>query len=177
MSKFFIDFDLNSFWEDGDYSRKNYVDVFPSDELIKEVESELGYKLPIAYLDFMKSQNGGIPNNNSFPCKEETSWAPDHVAISGFLNIGNRKSNSLCGQFGSQFMVKEWGYPDIGIYFAKCPSAGHDMIALDYRKCGRDGIPQVVHVDQDCDYKITFLAENFETFVMGLVNWRNFYIE
>jgi hypothetical protein len=50
---------------------------------------------------------------------------------------------------GSQFHIDEWGYPPVGIYFADCPSAGHDMICLDYRACGTDGEPQVIHVDQD----------------------------
>jgi hypothetical protein len=67
-------------------------------------------------------------------------------------------------------MIEEWGYPPIGIYFADCPSAGHDMICLDYRECGIEGEPQVVHVDQEFDYKITFVAPNFESFVRGLEN-------
>jgi hypothetical protein len=66
-------------------------------------------------------------------------------------------------------MMDEWGYPDIGIYFGSCPSAGHDMICLDYRSCGVEGEPKIVHVDQESDYKITFLANSFGEFVLGLV--------
>lgn len=44
------------------------------------------------------------------------------------------------------------------------------MIMLDYRKNGKTGEPEVVHVDQEFDYKITFLAKDFETFVRGLVH-------
>jgi formylmethanofuran dehydrogenase subunit B len=44
------------------------------------------------------------------------------------------------------------------------------MIMLDYSKCGNDGEPEVVHVDQEDDYEITFLAKDFESFVKGLVN-------
>jgi len=65
--------------------------------------------------------------------------------------------------------LDEWGYPDIGVYFADTPSAGHDMIALDYRACGRDGEPAVVHVDQEVGYVVTPLAPTFEDFIAGLV--------
>ncbi|CAH0525783.1 SMI1/KNR4 family protein [Vibrio hippocampi] len=168
MKKDFESFDLSSFWEDSEYSMRAYVDALPSDEEIKKIESELGYKLPDSYIELMRNKNGGIPVNTRFPCQVRTSWAKDHIAIDGFLNIGRTKTFSLCGEGGSQFMIDSWWYPDIGIYFATCPSAGHDMIALDYRKCSRDGIPQVVHVDQEYEYQISFLAENFETFAMGL---------
>lgn len=67
-------------------------------------------------------------------------------------------------------MIDEWGYPNIGICICNCPSAGHDLIMLDFRKCGKQGEPEVIHVDQASDYKITFLASDFETFVKGLVN-------
>jgi hypothetical protein len=42
------------------------------------------------------------------------------------------------------------------------------MVCLDYRECGSLGEPQVVHVDQEFDYKITFVAKDFEAFVRGL---------
>ena len=42
---------------------------------------------------------------------------------------------------------------------------------LDYRKCKKEGEPSVVHVNVDGSKpKITQLAENFETFIRGLVN-------
>jgi hypothetical protein len=40
---------------------------------------------------------------------------------------------------------------------------------LDYRACGPQGEPAVVHVDQEDDYRITPLAPSFEAFVRGLV--------
>ena len=42
------------------------------------------------------------------------------------------------------------------------------MIFLDYRACGPQGEPAVVHVDQENDYKITHLADSFEEFIRGL---------
>lgn len=44
------------------------------------------------------------------------------------------------------------------------------MIFLDYRECGPQGEPRVVHIDQEYDYKITLLADTFEEFIRGLVN-------
>jgi hypothetical protein len=48
-------------------------------------------------------------------------------------------------------------------------SAGHDMIFLDYSDCGPEGEPCVVHIDQESDYEITYLADDFASFVRGLV--------
>ncbi|OMF97005.1 Imm51 family immunity protein [Paenibacillus sp. FSL R7-0337] len=165
----FLDF-CADFWEDSDYALKSYVSPLPSDELIVSVEEELGYKLPASYIAMMKQHNGGIPRNTCFPVTESTSWAEDHVAISGIAGIGRDKSYSLCGDLGSRFMIEEWGYPDIGVVFGDCPSAGHDVIMLDYRHCGPEGEPEVIHVDQEGNYEITFLAPDFETFIRGLVN-------
>jgi len=170
MPKIFHHFDLKTFWEDSDYAREEYVERKPTATLIASIEKELGYRLPASYVELMKTQNGGIPRNTCFPSKKRTSWAENHVAITGIMGIGRTKTYSLLGDLGSKFMQEEWGYPDIGICICDCPSAGHDMIMLDYRKCGRNGEPQVVHVDQERDYTITPLAKDFETFVRGLVH-------
>lgn len=162
--------DFKDFWKNNEYSLENYVNEYPNEELINSIEKELGYKLPEFYIEMMKIQNGGTPKNTCFPTNESTSWASDHVAITGIFGIGREKMYALCGDLGSQFMIDEWGYPKIGICICDCPSAGHDMIMLDYRRNGNEGEPEVVHVDQESDYKITFLAENFETFIKGLVN-------
>ena len=164
----FEGFDLTNFWDDNWYALKEYVSDPPSDELIASVEEELGYKLPAAYIWLMKQHNGGIPVNTCYPCDEPTCWAEDHVAITGIFGIGREKSCSLCGELGSQFMIDEWEYPAIGVAICDCPSAGHDMIFLDYRDCGPQGEPAVVHVDQENDYKITHLADSFEEFIRGL---------
>ena len=164
----FEGFDLTNFWDDNWYALKEYVSEPPSDELIASVEEELGYKLPAAYIWLMKQHNGGIPVNTCYPCDEPTCWADDHVAITGIFGIGREKSCSLCGELGSQFMIDEWEYPAIGVAICDCPSAGHDMIFLDYRACGSQGEPAVVHVDQENDYKITHLADSFEEFIRRL---------
>lgn len=99
---------------------------------------------------------------------ERTTWAEDHIALHALFAIGNTKEYSLCGAMGAAFWPEERSYPTIGIYFADCPSAGHDMLCLDYRACGPQGEPTVVHVDQEWDYRITLVAPTFEAFVRGL---------
>lgn len=168
--KIFYDFDFSDFWDDSDYSLKDYVEEKPSDEIISSIESELGFKLPASYIELMKMHNGGVPKNSCFPTTERTTWAADHIAITGIMGIGRTKTYSLCGSLGSQFMIDEWGYPETGVFICDCPSAGHDMVMLDYSKCGIEGEPEVVHVDQEWNYKKTFLAKDFETFIRGLVN-------
>jgi len=166
----FSDMSLSDFWDDSEYARSSYQCEPPTDELIDSIEKELGYKLPASYISLMKQQNGGVPRSTCFPTEEPTSWAEDHIAITGIAGIGREKSYSLCGDLGSQFMIEEWGYPDIGVVICDCPSAGHDVVMLDYRACGKDGEPEVIHVDQEDNYEITFLADNFEAFIRGLVN-------
>ena len=174
MGNYFEGFDFTNFWEDSDYAKKEYIEAVPSDELIASVEHELGYKLPASYIWLMKQHNGGIPVNTCFPTDVPTGCAEDYVAITGIMGIGREKTYSLCGELGSQFMIDEWEYPAIGVAICDCPSAGHDMIFLDYRECGSQGEPKVVHIDQENDYKIVTLADSFEDFIRGLVNEKDF---
>jgi hypothetical protein len=169
---YFEGFDVAGFWDDSAYALKEYVEETPpTRELIASVEEELGgYRLPGSYVALMTPHNGGVPNRDHFPMTEPTSWADDHIAITGIRGIGRARPQSLCGEFGSRFWIDMWEYPDIGVYFADTPSAGHDMLALDYRACGRHGEPAVVHVDQEDDFAVTLVAENFEAFVTGLVD-------
>ncbi|MEP2889708.1 SMI1/KNR4 family protein [Tateyamaria sp.] len=164
----FEDFDFGDFWSGSDYERKAYIGEALDDALVQSIERELGYKLPKSYIEFMSFQNGGIPKNSRHKVDVGTSWAEDHLAITGIYGIGRRPDYSLCGEVGSKFMMEEWGYPPIGVYFADTPSGGHDMLCLDFRNAGPDNEPPVVHVAQEDDFKITFVAPNFEKFIRGL---------
>lgn len=167
MNKPFANVDLGDFWEDSDYARREYVGPSFTDLDVARTEKALGYKLPRSYITFLQFQNGGIPKRRNHKTRESGIWA-HHIAIYGIYSLGKDKTRSLCGHFGSSFWVSSWGYPPIGIYFADCPSGGHDMLCLDYRACGPGGEPQVVHVDQEGDYEITWLAKDFESFICGL---------
>ncbi len=166
----FDDFDLTDFWEESDYAKKEYQDNPLTDDAIRKVENDLGYKLPASYMALMRTRNGGIPKNTAHPMKERTSWSDSHVSINGIMGIGYRATYSICGELGSSFMIDEWEYPDDGVYVCTTPTGGHNLVLLDYSKCGKNGEPEVVFVDQEFDYKKTLIANNFETFIRGLVN-------
>lgn len=156
----FEDFDFTDFWND-DVENMDLIGESPSDELIAEIEKELDYKLPASYIWLMKQHNGGLLNKTDFLVTVSNSWKL--IGITSFIKI-----NSICDE--NQFMKEDWGYPDIGVAICDTPSAGHEMIFLDYRECGRQGEPKVVHIDQELDYEITLLADNFEDFIRGLVD-------
>jgi hypothetical protein len=169
----FEGFDFEGFWKDCEYSLKSYVEPAPSDELIVSIEEELGgFRLPAAYVELARMHNGGMLQRNRYLMDEPTGWAKDHIAITGLYAIGRTSMYSLCGETGSKFweLEDEWGYPPIGVYIADTPTAGHQMIGLDYRECGKTGEPRVVYVDQEDDYSIHIVASEFATFVRGLVN-------
>ena len=165
MSIIYGNFDVTNFWKKSDYVDKEYVCPPFDDETIQEIEEDLGYKVPASYIELMHTQNGGIPNHTNHRTKTSNPWADDHIAIHAILGIDTIRFNSIGN---SEFWHNEWGYPLIGIYFADTPTAGHDMICLDYRNCGPQGEPQVVHIAQEFDYKVTHVADNFESFIRGL---------
>lgn len=174
MSAPFDGFDLQGFWDDSAYAREHCVDHPLTDALVSDMEAELGVRLPRAYVHLMRTQNGGVPRRCCFRTETATSWAPDHIEISSIAGIGRGKPDSLGGSRGSRFMQDAWGYPKIGVCICGCPSAGHDVVMLDYRECGPRGEPRVVHVDQEREYEITRLAKDFESFIRGLVDHSEF---
>ncbi len=167
----FTNFDIANFWEE-DVAKKATP---PSAEAIAEVERELGYKLPESYIKFMSVQNGGYSNNNVALTKNPTTWSGTHVVAQGFVPIAKESEEMMDSIIThTKFMVSEWGYPEIGIAIADTPTAGHDLIFLDYRECGKDGEPKVSHVDQEVNYRISVLAENFEEFIRNLFDEETF---
>ena len=149
----FDNFDFTDFWYDNNEARPDL-----SEKAIEELEKKLGYRLPASYIWLIKNHGSGSPNNDCIRTNTSTSWSSDHVAITSILDVDQL----------NRFMIHEWDYPDIGIAICDCPSGGHDMIFLDYRKCGPFGEPEVVHIDQECDYRITYLAKDFEELAKAL---------
>lgn len=168
--KYFSEIDLSQFWDDDELALEEYVDDIPNDTLIASIETELGYKLPASYIALMKLHNGGVPYATCFPLPaDDNTEEQDYIEITGFLSIGRKKMNSLCGAAGNKLFKDAWHYPDYGVYICDCPSAGFDLILLDYRNCGPEGEPSVAYVNIEDDEIIT-LASDFAAFVQGLVD-------
>ncbi len=159
-----IALDTTNFWDDSEYAFSEYISDPPSDALITSVQEELVFKLPASYVDMMKLHNGGIPHNNRYPIP----GTGEFITISGIHGIGRDKNKSLCGASGSRTVIENGRYPEVGVVICDCPSE-NEVVMLDYREFGNDGEPEVIHVDRDNKYKITRLADNFETFISGLV--------
>lgn len=175
MDRIFSDDDLAGLFDDHAYGFESYTEAAPSDELIAEVETELGYRLPAAYIELCRTvRNGGTLDRSCFPTTGVHVWAEDHVAVTGLYAIGRTSHYSLLGSMGSRFMEQEWEYPAIGVYFADTPTAGHSEFALDYRECGPQGEPAVVVVDQEDEYRVSSIAKDFATFIRGLVSEEEF---
>ena len=157
------DFDWTEFWNDVDYAFESYIGKPVTDEDIKDAEAELGYTLPAAYIELLKNHNGGVVKKNCFINDDD-----DCVYVTGIYGIDRDKKYSLLGEMGNEFWISKVKYPPIGIVVADTISGGHDMIFLDYRECGPTGEPKVVRVDQEGDYSITLLADNFGDFIKNL---------
>lgn len=156
--------DTTNFWDDSEYTFSEYISESPTDAMIASVEEELVFKLPKYYVEMMKLHNGGIPHNTRYPIP----GTEEFITISGILGIGRDKNKSLCGASGSRTVIENGRYPEVGVVICDCLSE-NEVIMLDYREFGNDGEPEVIHVDRDNKYKITRLADNFESFIGGLV--------
>ena len=160
-------FDAQRFWKADDYD----TEPPPSAELIARMEADLGYRLPAFYVALMRTRNGGVPAATSFLLSAANGRAKERIVIITISGIGYEKRASLGGMLSCAFMVECWGFPAIGVVVADCPvpEDNIELVMLDYRACGPQGEPAVVHVDTEDDYHITPLAPTFETFVRGLL--------
>lgn len=154
----------NDFWYKSENSTSDIAKA-ATDEDIVAAEKELGYKLPKAYKALIKQHNGGRLNRCICPTSSKTSWADDHVEISTLFGIDKNKPSI----FATKFYQDEWGYPNIGLAIGSTPTAGHTMVFLDYSKCGHDGEPSVVDIDQENNYETSVLANDFEEFINKLI--------
>ena len=142
-----------------------------TDAMTARAERTLGVKLPDAYIDLLRVQNGGYTSDafRAHPAPEPTSWAPDHVPFDSMFGIGENDEGIL----HNAYYLHEWKMPE-GLVLLT--GDGHWWIALDYRRSGRDGPPSVVWYDNEIGEDMQ-LADDFATFVKGLRSKDAFPIE
>ena len=160
--------DLAGLWDDSEYSLSQYTGATPTTEDFAAIETELGFRLPGAYKSLIQLRNGGILARNCYPNALRRDWTTAAFSVESIFGIDRSKPYSLCGSRGAKFWIEEWRYPEIGIAIADTISAGHQMIFLDYSDCGPDGEPCVVSVNQESNYEISYVADNFAEFIRGL---------
>jgi hypothetical protein len=85
------DIDWATFWEESEYADREYLEAPLTAQLLKQIEDELGCKLPAAYVALAEGRNGGTPKRANHRTSEPTSWTHDHVAITGIFGIGREK--------------------------------------------------------------------------------------
>ena len=137
-----------------------------SDDLVRDAERRLGLVLPASYVRLLYERNGGVPVRCCCPAAAPTSWAEDHIKIEALRGLGGEWGIDSEGGLGSVDMIREWGYPDVGVVICHMPSGGHDAVMLDYSGCGRDGEPSVIYVDDA--RRVQTLARSFAEFVAAL---------
>lgn len=164
--------EFGDFWDDSAETAEHFVLAPPTDEQIAAVEEQLVFKLPASYIKMMKLHNGGVPRYRYFPVSDTDATEKRRIEVSGMLGIGREKRHSLCGEAGSRFIIEQGGYPEIGVVLCEYPTES-EVVMLDYRASGNAGEPEVVHIDKNQGYKITWLAPDFDTFIRGLVNEEN----
>jgi hypothetical protein len=158
------------FWDDFFDSSNYYTGPPFTEAMVAAVETTLGYVLPRSYLRLLRVKNGGAPKRQCHPTGG-TSWSDNHVRVTAICGIGGRWGIDS-EQCGSRHMIREAGFPDIGIFIGWTPTAGHDGIMLDYTACGPRGEPRVLLVDAEAGEETQVLATTFEAFLGGLVDCR-----
>jgi hypothetical protein len=150
----------------------NHADLFysPSKHTIRHplrenevtaLEEELGIRLPASFLDLLRIQNGGYVRFDGV-LREAGDGAPTLYTVRSIGGISRSHSLSVNAMAES---AANWEIPQGLVCF---DGDGHWWLGLDYRECGPDGEPPVVHIESD-DQRTEVVAPNFERFLAGLV--------
>lgn len=162
------DMDFSDFWHDIRESERHYESAKPDLRAVRSVQEELGFRLPDTFVELMKMHNGGMVNRCWYPIRFPAETYSDYIQITHLLGIGRDANYSLCGRFGSKFLLEGKGELETaGIAIANCISPSRAVIMLDYRNAGKDGEPCVTFVNSQTNEE-SIIAPNFEIFIRGL---------
>ncbi|QUE86319.1 SMI1/KNR4 family protein [Exiguobacterium alkaliphilum] len=127
-----------------------------TEEVLKEVETRLGVKLPDDYLDALRTQNGGYIEQRDLPI----IWngQEDIALVDSISGVGLHN-----GLIESKALLTEWGVEDERlIAFA---GDGHFFLAFDYRE---GTTPKIAYIDTDTE-EIDVLFDSFSQFSEALM--------
>src|SRR5687767_3040881 len=71
---------------------KEFTHAPLTDEQIAAAEELLGVRLPQAYIEIIRAQNGGYLRFDTYPSPEPTNWSQDHVSVDHIMGIGPHNS-------------------------------------------------------------------------------------
>ncbi|WP_215190695.1 SMI1/KNR4 family protein [Exiguobacterium sp. s6] len=126
-----------------------------TDDVLTEVETRLGVKLPIDYLEAIRIQNGGYVEQRDLPI----IWngQGDIALVDSIAGVGLNK-----GLIESKALLTEWGVEDDRlIAFA---GDGHFFLVFDYREGSE---PNIAYIDTDTE-QIDILFDTFSQFSEAL---------
>lgn len=129
---------------------------------VAAAEKKLGVRLPLAYVEALRVQNGGHLRRTSHP----SGGVVDCIA-----GIGPRFPSILgCDWRTVKATMAELGFTTPAQIDDLIPFCGdgHYYYCLDYRRSGRSGEPSVTYVDVECFDKDEVLAPDFLTFLHQL---------
>jgi len=135
-----------------------------TDTVIQQAQSELGYKLPAAYLNILRKQNGGYINYNGFPAPDNHAWE-SVILVDHILGIG-----ADVGILDTPMLLEIWQMPAELVLFS---GDGNYWLAMDYRGCLDCAEPAITYFDNQYPNeqgRAEFpLTNSFAAFLAGLV--------
>lgn len=145
-------------------------------EIVQKAEKMLGLKLPTAYINLLKIQNGGETQGLVCPTTVKTSWADNHVPLDECFGIDLLDgSEETAERDTSEFNIldsirftKVWGLPDNQIVLC---GDRNGCITLDYRPSETTPIVSWLDIEMKEDIP---LAANFEAFLNQLIPFEKF---
>ncbi|MGL5405763.1 MAG: SMI1/KNR4 family protein [Propionibacteriaceae bacterium] len=139
--------------------KKGSVGPSITDADVTLAEEKIGFKLPYSYRRLLvDSQNGGSPNEPTVYSRFPTGWSEDHFVVTQINGLGGEMG--IDGEYGSAYMVEEWGYPHVGLVFAQLDDP-EEALMFDYRGTGSE--PTVAYVNSDGESWV--IAESFDAFL------------
>jgi SMI1 / KNR4 family (SUKH-1) len=140
-----------------------YLQAALTDRAVRQAEVKLGVKLPSAYLEALRQQNGGYLRLDSHPS--------DLAPVSWIAGIGSRFPSILRHDWSDvrQYMEEEGiSTPERIEDLVPFCGDGHYHYCFDYRKSGRHREPRITYVDVETFGVDRVLAPDFGAFLRQL---------